>query len=248
MPVSMSEPFSIIIPARYASTRLPGKPLLEIKGKPLLQHVYETATQAQAKSITIATDDRRIADAAESFGASVIMTSNEHESGTDRIAEAVRELELDDNDVVVNLQGDEFGLPVTLIDQVASNLYDNPDNQMATLCERINTLDEFIDQNVVKVLFDKRNTAIYFSRSPIPLNRTGGLPEQAYRHIGLYAYRAGYLQEFTKLAPCAIEQAEALEQLRVLYNGGKIHVDIAVDKTGIGVDSAADLELARSKK
>jgi len=244
----MSEPFSIIIPARYASTRLPGKPLLEIKGKPLLQHVYETATQAQAKSITIATDDRRIADAAESFGASVIMTSNEHESGTDRIAEAVRELELDDNDVVVNLQGDEFGLPVTLIDQVASNLYDNPDNQMATLCERINTLDEFIDQNVVKVLFDKRNTAIYFSRSPIPLNRTGGLPEQAYRHIGLYAYRAGYLQEFTKLAPCAIEQAEALEQLRVLYNGGKIHVDIAVDKTGIGVDSAADLELARSKK
>jgi len=248
VPVSMSEPFSIIIPARYASTRLPGKPLLEIKGKPLLQHVYETATQAQAKSITIATDDRRIADAAESFGASVIMTSNEHESGTDRIAEAVRELELDDNDVVVNLQGDEFGLPVTLIDQVASNLYDNPDNQMATLCERINTLDEFIDQNVVKVLFDKRNTAIYFSRSPIPLNRTGGLPEQAYRHIGLYAYRAGYLQEFTKLAPCAIEQAEALEQLRVLYNGGKIHVDIAVDKTGIGVDSAADLELARSKK
>ncbi len=244
----MSEPFSIIIPARYASTRLPGKPLLEIKGKPLLQHVYETATQAQAKSITIATDDRRIADAAESFGASVIMTSNEHESGTARIAEAVRELELDDNDVVVNLQGDEFGLPVTLIDQVASNLYDNPDNQMATLCERINTLDEFIDQNVVKVLFDKRNTAIYFSRSPIPLNRTGGLPEQAYRHIGLYAYRAGYLQEFTKLAPCAIEQAEALEQLRVLYNGGKIHVDIAVDKTGIGVDSAADLELARSKK
>ena len=221
---------------------------MEIKGKPLLQHVYETATQAQAKSITIATDDRRIADAAESFGASVIMTSNEHESGTDRIAEAVRELELDDNDVVVNLQGDEFGLPVTLIDQVASNLYDNPDNQMATLCERINTLDEFIDQNVVKVLFDKRNTAIYFSRSPIPLNRTGGLPEQAYRHIGLYAYRAGYLQEFTKLAPCAIEQAEALEQLRVLYNGGKIHVDIAVDKTGIGVDSAADLELARSKK
>ena len=244
----MSEPFSIIIPARYASTRLPGKPLLEIKGKPLLQHVYETATQAQAKSITIATDDRRIADAAESFGASVIMTSNEHESGTDRIAEAVRELELDDNDVVVNLQGDEFGLPVTLIDQVASNLYDNPDNQMATLCERINTLDEFIDQNVVKVLFDKRNTAIYFSRSPIPLNRTGGLPEQAYRHIGLYAYRAGYLQEFTKLAPCAIEQAEALEQLRVLYNGGKIHVDIAVDKQGLGVDSAADLELARSKK
>lgn len=243
-----SASFSIIIPARYASTRLPGKPLLDIKGKPLLQHVFEAATHTQAKSITIATDDRRIADCAESFGASVIMTSKEHESGTDRIAEAVKQLELDDSEVIVNLQGDEFGLPVTLINQVASNLYNNPDNQMATLCERINSLDEFIDQNVVKVLFDKNNTAIYFSRSPIPLNRTGGLPEQAYRHIGLYAYRSGYLQEFTKLTPCAIEQAEALEQLRVLYNGGKIHVDIAVDKTGIGVDSAADLELARSKK
>ena len=248
MPISGSGPFSIIIPARYASTRLPGKPLLDIKGKPLLQHVFETATQTQAKSITIATDDDRIANCAEAFGASVVMTSDEHESGTDRIAEAVKQLGFDDDEIIVNLQGDEFGLPVTLINQVASNLYDNADKQVATLCEVINSLDEFIDQNVVKVLFDKSNTAIYFSRSPIPLNRAGGLPEQAYRHIGLYAYRAGYLQEFTQLAPCAIEQAEALEQLRVLYNGGKIHVDVAVDKTGIGVDSADDLELARSKK
>jgi len=240
--------YSIIIPARYASTRLPGKPLLEIKGKPLLQHVFETATMTQATSIAIATDDQRIVDCAESFGASVVMTSNQHESGTDRLAEAVKKLGLGDGEVIVNLQGDEYGLPVTLINQVASNLYNNPDNQMATLCERINCEDEFTDENVVKVIFDKNNTAIYFSRSPIPLNRTGGLPEQAYKHIGLYAYRAGYLQEFTKLAPCAIEQVEALEQLRVLYNGGKIHVDIAVDKTGIGVDSAADLELARSKK
>ncbi|GJM05921.1 MAG: 3-deoxy-manno-octulosonate cytidylyltransferase [marine bacterium B5-7] len=214
----------------------------------MLQHVYETATQTQAKNITIATDDRRIADCAKSFGASVIMTSNGHESGTDRIAEAVKQLEIDDNEVVVNLQGDEFGLPVSLINQVATSLNDNPDKQVATLCELINSQDEFIDQNVVKVLFDKHNTAIYFSRSPIPLNRAGGLPEKAYKHIGLYAYRSAYLQEFTQLAPCAIEQAEALEQLRVLYNGGKIHVDIAVDKTGIGVDSADDLELARSKK
>lgn len=247
MTLPMSGPFNIIIPARYASTRLPGKPLLDIKGKPLLQHVFEAATQTQAKTITIATDDDRIANCAESFGATVIMTSTEHESGTDRIAEAVRQLGLDDDAVVVNLQGDEYGLPVTLINQVASSLYNNPDKQMATLCEPINCQDEFIDQNVVKVIFDKHNTAIYFSRSPIPLNRSGGLPEQAYRHIGLYAYRSGYLQEFTQLTPCAIELAEALEQLRVLYNGGKIHVDIAVDKTGIGVDSADDLELARSK-
>ncbi len=243
----MTESFSIIIPARYASTRLPGKPLLDIKGKPLLQHEFETANQSQAKSITIATDDQRIVDCAESFGASVVKTSNQHESGTDRIAEVAKKMGLEDSEVIVNLQGDEFGLPVTLINQVASNLYNNTDHQMATLCEPINGKDEFIDKNVVKVLFNIRKTAIYFSRSPIPSNRTGELPEQAYRHIGLYAYRAGYLQEFTKLAPCAIEQAEALEQLRVLYNGGKIHVDIAVDKTGIGVDSAADLELARSK-
>jgi len=244
----MSPSFRIIIPARYASTRLPGKPLLDIKGKPLLQHVYETATQTEAKTIAIATDDDRIANCAKSFGASVVMTSNEHDSGTDRIAEAAKLLGFDDDELIVNLQGDEYGLPVTLINQVASNLCNNPDNQMATLCERINSLDEFIDQNIVKVLFDKNNTAIYFSRSPIPLNRSGGLPEQAYRHIGLYAYRAGYLQEFTQLAPCAIEQAEALEQLRALYNGGTIHVDIAVDKTGIGVDSADDLELARLYK
>tara|TARA_R110000782_G_scaffold53221_6_gene113490 strand:- start:548 stop:1279 length:732 start_codon:yes stop_codon:yes gene_type:complete len=243
----MSGSFSIIIPARYASTRLPGKPLLDIKGKPLLQHVYETAIQTGARNITIATDDDRIVDCANSFGAPVIMTSNKHESGTDRIAEATKQLGIDDNEVVVNLQGDEFGLPVSLINQVASSLNNNPDKQVATLCELINSEDEFIDQNIVKVLFDKNNSAIYFSRLPIPFNRTGGLSEIAYKHIGLYAYRAAYLQKFTQLAPCAIEQAEALEQLRVLYNGGKIHVDIAVDKTGIGVDSVDDLELARSK-
>lgn len=243
----MPVPFSIIIPARYASTRLPGKPLLEIKGKPLLQHVFETAANTQAKSITIATDDDRIASCAESFDASVVMTSKEHESGTDRIAEAVRLLEIDDEEVVVNLQGDEYGLPETLINQVASNLYKNPDNQVATLCEVIATMDEYLDPNIVKVIFDKVNTALYFSRSPIPMDRSGSLPKQAYRHIGLYAYRAAYLQEFTQIAPCAIEQSEALEQLRVLYNGGKIHVDIAVDKTGIGIDSVDDLELARAE-
>lgn len=251
MPVSVSMPgsesFSIIIPARYGSTRLPGKPLLDIKGKPLLQHVFETATQTHAKTIIIATDDDRIASCAESFGASVIMTSKEHESGTDRIAEAVRQLDLNDEEVVVNLQGDEYGLPVTLINQVASNLYNNPAKQVATLCEVIASMDEYLDPNVVKVIFDKSNSAIYFSRSPIPVNRSGGLPEQAYRHIGLYAYRAGYLQEFTQLAPCVIEQAEALEQLRVLFNGGKIHVEIAVDKTGVGIDSAEDLESARAE-
>jgi 3-deoxy-manno-octulosonate cytidylyltransferase (CMP-KDO synthetase) len=246
--VSKSAPFSIIIPARYASTRLPGKPLLDIKGKPLLQHVFDTATNSQAKSITIATDDDRIAKCAESFSAKVVMTSTDHESGTDRIAEAVTLLELDDDEIVVNLQGDEYGLPVTLINQVAECLYNNPDKQMATLCEPITNLDDYNDPNTVKVVFDHDNTAIYFSRSPIPMRRSGGLPDHVYRHVGLYAYRAGYLQEFTRLPACELEQTEALEQLRVLYNGGKIHVNIAVDKTGIGIDCIADLELARSEK
>lgn len=243
----MNIPFHIIIPARYASTRLPGKPLLDIKGKPLIQHVYETASKTTAKSISIATDDQRIAECAEAFDAAVVMTSTEHESGTDRIAEAAKQLALKENEIVVNLQGDEYGLPASLINQVASGLYDNPDKQMATLCEAIHSTTEYEDPNVVKVVFDCANTAIYFSRSPIPMNRSGGLPEEVYRHIGLYAYRVGYLQAFTQIQPCVLEQTEALEQLRALYNGGKIHIDIATDKTGIGVDSKEDLALARGE-
>ncbi len=242
----MQTPFSIIIPARYASTRLPGKPLLDIKGKPLIQHVFETASNTQAKRIVIATDDDKIANIAESFGASVVLTSAEHQSGTDRIAEAVKQLEIDDSEIIVNLQSDEYGLPISIVNQVASNLFNNPDNQVATLCEVITTMDEYTDPNIVKVTFDNKNSAIYFSRSPIPADRSGGLPAEVYRHIGLYAYRAGYLQEFTQLPPCAIEKAEALEQLRVLYNGGKIHVEVAVDETGLGIDTAEDLEIARA--
>ena len=243
----MSGSFSIIIPARYASTRLPGKSLLEINGKPLIQHVFETASKSKANNIVIATDDERIGNAAESFGASVIITSKDHESGTDRIAEAASKLGLEDSEIVVNLQGDEYGLPVSLIDQVATNLSNNPENQMATLCEIITEESHYQDPNIVKVVFDKNNTALYFSRSPIPANRSGGVPEPAYRHIGLYAYRAGYLQEFTNLESCILEETEALEQLRVLYNGGKIHVDIATDRAGIGIDTEEDLKLARAK-
>jgi 3-deoxy-manno-octulosonate cytidylyltransferase (CMP-KDO synthetase) len=241
----MSVPYSIIIPARYASTRLPGKSLLDIKGKPLIQHVYDTALKTQAKNIVIATDDDKIASTAESFGATVSMTSSEHQSGTDRITEVVKQLEIDDDEIIVNLQGDEYGLPASLVDQVATNLFNNTENQVATLCEMITTMEDYTNPNVVKVIFDRKNTAIYFSRSPIPAKRTGGLPKKAYRHIGLYAYRAGYLQEFNQLPPCALEIEEALEQLRILYNGGKIHIDIAVDETGIGVDTAEDLALAR---
>jgi 3-deoxy-manno-octulosonate cytidylyltransferase (CMP-KDO synthetase) len=241
----MSVPFNIIIPARYASTRLPGKSLLDIKGKPLIQHVFETASNTQAKNIYIATDNDEIASTAESFGAKVVMTSENHQSGTDRIAEVVKKLDITDDEIIVNLQGDEYGLPVSLVEQVAFNLFNHPDKQLATLCEPITTMENYTNPNVVKVVFDKNNTALYFSRSTIPADRSGGLPVEAYRHIGLYAYRAGYLQTFTQLPPCHLEEVEALEQLRVLYNGGKIHVEIAVDETGLGIDTAEDLALAR---
>jgi 3-deoxy-manno-octulosonate cytidylyltransferase (CMP-KDO synthetase) len=245
---STSVPYHIIIPARYASTRLPGKSLLEIKGKPLIQHVFETASNTQAKNIVIATDNDEIKSIAEAFAANVVMTSEKHQSGTDRIAEVVSQLKLADDEIIVNLQGDEYGLPVSLIEQVATNLYNNPQHQMATLCEPITTTEDYINPNVVKVVFDKNNTALYFSRSPIPLDREGGLPKKAYRHIGLYAYRAGYLQTFTALPPCQLEQTEALEQLRVLHDGGKIHVEVAVDEAGIGIDTAEDLAIARAEE
>jgi 3-deoxy-manno-octulosonate cytidylyltransferase (CMP-KDO synthetase) len=248
MPASMFVPFSIIIPARYASSRLPGKSLLDIKGKSLIQHVFETASNTQAKNIIIATDNDEIANTAESFGASVVMTSEEHQSGTDRIAEVIKKLEVNDNEIIVNLQGDEYGLPASLVDQVASDLFNHPDKQLATLCETITAIEDYTNPNVVKVVFDKNNTALYFSRSPIPSDRTGDLPEGVYRHIGLYAYRAGYLQKFTQLSPCPLERVEALEQLRVLYNGGKIHVEIAIDEAGLGIDTLEDLELARKQE
>ncbi len=245
MSFSGQVPFSIVIPARYASTRLPGKSLLDIKGKPLIQHVFETASNTQAKKIVIATDSDKIANVAESFGATVVMTSEEHQSGTDRVAEVVKKLQFGTDEIIVNLQGDEYGLPTSLVEQVASGLFNNPGKQLATLCEAITTIEDYTNPNIVKVVFDKNNTALYFSRSPVPADRAGGLPDEAYRHIGLYAYRAGYLQEFTLLSPCALEKSEALEQLRVLYNGGKIHVEIAVDDAGLGIDTAEDLVLAR---
>lgn len=248
MTASKEVPYHIIIPARYASTRLPGKSLLEIKGKPLIQHVFETASNTQAKNIVVATDNDEIKSTAEIFGANVVMTSEKHESGTDRIAEVVSHLKLADDEIIVNLQGDEYGLPVSLIEQVATNLYNNQQHQMATLCEPITTMEDYTNPNIVKVVFDKNNTALYFSRSPIPLDRKGGLPNEAYRHIGLYAYRAGYLQTFTALPPCQLEQTEALEQLRVLHDGGKIHVEVAVDEAGIGIDTAEDLTLARAEE
>ncbi len=238
--------YTIIIPARYASTRLPGKPLLEINGKPLLQHVYEASVKTSAKEVCIATDDERVANAVKKFGGNAIMTSDQHESGTDRLAEAVTKLELDSNEIVVNVQGDEFGLPARLIEQVASGLRDHAAASVATLCEPILTSEDYQNPNIVKVVRDQQGMALYFSRAAIPASRDQRLPSEVFRHLGLYAYRAGYLAEFSQLPACSLELSEALEQLRVLHHGEQIFVDIASESGGIGIDTEEDLELARS--
>ena len=244
----MSNNFCIIIPARYGSTRLPGKPLLLINDKTLIQHVYETASATQANKILIATDSNEIMEAATSFGAKAVLTSSKHESGTDRIGEVIEKLNFDDEEIIINLQGDEYGLSSSLVNQLASNLLTNKDFDAATLCERIGSMEEYTDPNVVKTVFDSKNKAIYFSRSPIPIDRSGSLPNNAYKHIGIYAYRAGYLKKLTKLKRCEIEISEQLEQLRILYNGGKIHMGIVEGANSIGIDTKRDLEMACSGK
>lgn len=245
----MSFSFHVVIPCRYEASRLPGKALLDIGGKTLIQHVYDSAINSQAQSVTIATDDERIEDVARSFGAEVMMTSVEHKSGTDRICEIIKRKNIKDEVIVVNVQGDEFGLPSTLIDQVASTLNDNREKQMATLCEKITDNQDLGNPDVVKVVRDINDNAIYFSRSAIPWQNssanTGEPVSQTYRHIGLYAYRAGFLKQFSDLHACTLENAEKLEQLRALYNGYAIHVAEACAQCGIGIDTDSDLQKAR---
>jgi len=242
--------YQVIIPARYASTRLPGKALLDIGGKPLIQHVYESAMASSAERVIIATDDKRIEKLAIAIDAEVVMTSSSHGSGTDRIAEVIVQSNMPDATIIVNVQGDEFDLPPAIIDQVATALHEHQSACMATLCEKITSLGEVADPDVVKVIFDKDNRAIYFSRSAIPWQkepseREQGFFYQAYRHIGIYAYRAGFLKTYSCLPHCPLEDSEKLEQLRAIYHGYKIHVEEACDKAGIGVDTEGDLELAR---
>lgn len=242
----MTESFTVIIPARFASTRLPGKVLLDIAGKPLLQHVYTTACHSNACKVVIATDNESVFDAAVVFGAECIMTSPEHTSGTDRLAEAVAILGLADEDIVVNLQGDEIGMPSELVNQVAYLLLKNPPVPMATLYEPVHEASDVIDPNIVKVVFDVNNKAIYFSRAPIPWN-IKGITETCFRHIGLYAYRAGFISEFSRLPKCQLELSESLEQLRALYHGIDIAVEEAGVPCGIGIDTEADLARAREQ-
>ena len=242
--------FRVVIPARYASTRLPGKALRLIAGKPMLQWVHERATAAQAAEVLIATDDERIATAARAFGAAVVMTAASHASGTDRIAEVARVRGWAEADIVVNVQGDEPLIPVSLIRQVAQLLQSHRDAHLGTLATPVLALQEYLDPNAVKVVSDAAGRALYFSRAPLPWNRDGaaaGLASQsdwsgARRHIGIYAYRAGVLLRLARLPRGELEQREKLEQLRALEHGLHIQVATALEAPGPDVNTLADLE------
>lgn len=242
--------YVVVIPARYAASRLPGKPLRELGGRPLVEHAWRCASRSGAAEVIIATDDERIADVARGFGARVCMTGAAHASGTDRIAEAARLMGYADGDIVVNLQCDEPQMPPALLDQVAAEIAADADAAIATLGTPVVSAGELFDPNVVKVVTDERGHALYFSRAPIPWARDAFSDERRsfpegepvhYRHIGLYAYRAGFLREFVGWPPCAIERVEALEQLRALWHGRRIRVAVACDRPGPGIDTEQDL-------
>ena len=241
----------VIIPARYASTRLPGKPLADIAGQTLIQRVYGRALDAGAQSVVIATDDERIRAVAEGFGAKVCMTRVDHRSGTDRLAEVIEKLAIGEHETVVNLQGDEPLMPPALIREVAQSLATHADAVVATACHAITDRDEFTNPNVVKVVLDQAGYAVYFSRAPIPWPRdamagTSNNPIHAYRHVGLYAYRAGFVRRYAAWPVCELEQAEQLEQLRVLWRGERIAMCVTHELPGPGVDTPEDLERVRS--
>lgn len=242
--------FYVVIPARYASTRLPAKPLKEIAGKPMIQHVYERACESKAAKIIIATDDARIQQVAIGFGAHVCMTSPAHNSGTDRLQEVAAQLGLAPEDIIVNVQGDEPLIPPAVIDQVAGNLAANNYASVATLSEPIHSLADFRNPNIVKAVADEQGKALYFSRAPIPWPRdhfaqvdVSTLPAElpAQRHIGIYAYRVALLNRFITWPQAILEKIEALEQLRVLANGESIHIATACAEVPGGVDTEADL-------
>lgn len=241
--------FRVVIPARYASSRLPGKALLPIAGKPMVQWVYERACAAGALEVLIATDDERIARAAQAFGAEAVMTAAAHTSGTDRIAEVAQRRGWAGEDIVVNVQGDEPLIPPALIRQLAALLAAQPQADIATLATPVESLAELLDPNAVKVVSDARGWALYFSRAPIPWNRDGaaGPSSQrdfagARRHIGVYAYRVAALARLTQLPRGALEEREQLEQLRALEHGLRVFVAEASEPPGPDVNTLADLE------
>lgn len=244
--------FIVVIPARYASTRLPGKPLRDIAGLPMIQRVWQQACKSGAARVVIATDDSRIEAAALAFGAEVCMTRADHVSGTDRLQEVAQQLGLDSSQIVVNVQGDEPLIPPRVIDQVASNLAANEQAGVATLCEPIESVEDFCNPNVVKVVTDAQGLARYFSRAPIPWPRDHFQESQkskpdldlARRHIGIYAYRVAELTRFVSWAVAPIERSESLEQLRFIWNSVGIHIADAIEPVPGGIDTEQDLESA----
>ncbi|MCK9721286.1 3-deoxy-manno-octulosonate cytidylyltransferase [Pseudomonas syringae] len=218
----MTAAFTVVIPARYGSSRFPGKPLKTIAGKPMVQLVWEQACKSSAERVVIATDDARIVEACQAFGAEVLLTRDDHNSGTDRLAEVAAQLGLAADAIVVNVQGDEPMIPPAVIDQVASNLAAHPEAGMSTLAEPIDDVAALFNPNIVKVATDING-----------------------RHIGIYAYRAGFLHDFVSWGPCWLENTESLEQLRALWNGVRIHVADALEAPPGGVDTPEDLERVR---
>jgi 3-deoxy-manno-octulosonate cytidylyltransferase (CMP-KDO synthetase) len=237
--------FRVVIPARYASTRFPGKALAEVGGKPVVQHVYERARESRAEEIIIATDDERIADVCTSFGAEVAMTRAYHETGTDRVAEVAEQSGWSDDTIVVNVQGDAPLIPSASIDQVGGILAEHSSADIATLCSPITDSTQFQDVHLVKVVFDHAGRALYFSRAGIPAFAHGATEASdgygMWRHIGLYAYRVGALSRLARMVPCELEKREKLEQLRALWYGMDIRIGIAGVAHGPDVDTPEDL-------
>lgn len=244
----MTMAFTVIIPARFGSTRFPGKPLADIHGKPMIQHVVERAVEAGAARVIVATDDKRIANVAKGF-VDVCLTSDTHESGTERIAQVIDDREIDDEEMIINVQGDEPFVPAENIRQVAMLLKEYKNSDMATLATRINSVADVTNPNIVKVVTNANQQALYFSRSVIPFERERMMshpndadPQHYLRHIGLYAYRAGYVRRYVSYAPSTLEQLESLEQLRALWYGDKIVCAVAEKEPPVGVDTPEDLK------
>jgi 3-deoxy-manno-octulosonate cytidylyltransferase (CMP-KDO synthetase) len=236
----MKQDFKVVIPARYASTRLPGKPLIDIHGKPMIEWVYRAAQKSQAAQVIVATDDARIEEVVLGFAGDCCMTSSRHTTGSDRIVEVSQKLGWSDDTIIVNLQGDEPLMPAQNLSQVARNLQQSGCD-MATL-HKIIDAEQAQDPNLVKLVHNQNGHALYFSRSAIPFQRDDDIAHYC-GHIGLYAYRVGFLKIYADLAPCMLEQSEKLEQLRALYYGYRIHTQQAEQKPGIGVDTVQDLKL-----
>lgn len=235
--------YHVFIPARYASTRFPGKPLIDIAGKSMIQRVYERASRSAAAAVHVATDDNRIADAVVEFGGNVIMTRDDHESGTDRIHEAAEAAGLANDDVVVNVQGDEPLVPPEVIDQVAGLI--DTEAEMATLMGPMSRIEDIHDPNIVKVVTDDNRRALYFSRSPVPFARQGfeaNTPGQWFRHIGIYSFRKSFLNRFVRWPAHTLEMTESLEQLRALGNGAAIRCEPAIAEMPPGIDVPGDVE------